>query len=83
MLILPQGAKEDYYKYKFMEMMRYITDNYKENIKLNQQKESLKLVMENRFDTPERMLKFLIKFSREISELFGVKLEEAVIQTVN
>jgi transcription-repair coupling factor (superfamily II helicase) len=83
MLILPQGAKEDYYKYKFMEMMRYITDNYKENIKLNQQKESLKLVMENRFDTPERMLKFLIKFSREISELFGVKLEEAVVQTVN
>jgi transcription-repair coupling factor (superfamily II helicase) len=77
MLILPQGAKEDYYKYKFMEMMRYITDNYKEKIKLNQQKESLKLVMENRFDTPERMLKFLIKFSREISELFGVKLEVA------
>ncbi len=76
-LVLPQGAKEDYYKFKFMEMMRYIGDNYKENVKLNQQKESLKLVMENRFDTPERMLSFLIKFSREIAELFGVKLDLA------
>lgn len=74
-LVLPQGAKEDYYKYKFIELMRFITDNYKDRIKLSQQNEKLKLIIENRFETPEKMLMFLIKFSREISDLFGVKEE--------
>jgi transcription-repair coupling factor (superfamily II helicase) len=68
-IILPRGEKEDYYKYQFVEMMRFIVDKYGDRVKFNQQKEVLKLVIPNNFDDPEKILTFLTRFSREISEL--------------
>jgi transcription-repair coupling factor (superfamily II helicase) len=65
-IILPKGQKEDYYKEKFIPVMEYIMSRYKNNIKFSQQKEVLKLVIPNTFSTPEKVLEFLVKFSREV-----------------
>ena len=70
-LILPRGEKEEYYQVKFIELMRYIMDNYKDKIKFNQQKDVMKLVISNNFKTPEELLEFIIKFCREVADLFG------------
>lgn len=81
-IILPRGQKEDYYKVRFVELMRFIMDEsaYKDKIKFNQQKEVMKLVVENRFEKPEDILSFLITFCSRISKLFGneVKLKSDV-----
>ena len=70
-IILPRGEKEDYYKGRFVELMRFIKDEYKDKIKFNQQKEVMKLVIENRFEKPEDILSYLITFCGRVSKLFG------------
>ncbi|MDY0081581.1 MAG: transcription-repair coupling factor [Ignavibacteriaceae bacterium] len=78
-IILPRGEKEDYYKVRFVELMRFIMDEsaYKDKIKFSQQKEVMKLIVENRFEKPEDILSFLINFCSRVSKLFGnqVKLK--------
>jgi len=77
-IILPRGEKEDYYKVRFVELMRFIMDHYKDKVKFNQQKEVMKLVIENRFEKAEDILSYLITFCGRVSKLFGneVKLKE-------
>jgi transcription-repair coupling factor (superfamily II helicase) len=70
-IILPNEKKEEYYSVKFIELMRYILDNYKDSVKFSQQKDVMKLVVTNNFETPEKISDFLIKFSREIMKLFN------------
>ena len=72
-IILPRGQKEDYYKVRFVELMRFIYDEpaYKNKIKFIQQKEVMKLVVENRFEKPEDILSYLITFCGRVSKLFG------------
>ena len=79
-IILPRGEKEDYYKVRFVEMMRFIMDEYRDKIKFNQQKDVMKLVIENRFEKPEDILSYLITFCSRVSKLFGneVKLKADV-----
>lgn len=79
-IILPRGEKEDYYKVRFVELMRFIMDHYKDKIKFNQQKEVMKLVIENRFEKAEDILSYLITFCGRVSKLFGneVKLKTDV-----
>ena len=81
-IILPRGQKEDYYKVRFVELMRFIMDEsaYKNKIRFNQQKEVMKLVIENRFEKPEDILSYLITFCSRVSKLFGneVKLKADV-----
>ena len=81
-IILPRGQKEDYYKVRFVELMRFIMDEsaYKDKIKFNQQKEVMKLIVENRFEKPEDILSYLITFCSRVSKLFGndVKLKAEV-----
>lgn len=81
-IILPRGEKEDYYKVRFVELMRFIMDEsaYRDKIKFNQQKEVMKLVVENRFEKPEDILSYLITFCSRVSKLFGneVKLKAEV-----
>jgi transcription-repair coupling factor (superfamily II helicase) len=78
-IILPKGEKEDYYKIKFVELMRFIIDKYKDKIKFDQNKNIMKLVLINKFESPEEILEFLINFSKEVMELFGaeIKIEDA------
>jgi transcription-repair coupling factor (superfamily II helicase) len=78
-VILPKGEKEDYYKIKFIELMRFIINKYKDKIKFDQNKNIMKLILLNKFESPEKVLEFLINFSKEVMELFGaeIKAEEA------
>lgn len=75
-IILPRGEKEDYYKVKFVELMRFILDDYKESIKFDQKKDVMKLKLINNFESPEKILEYLITFSGRVMELFGVEAKE-------
>ena len=70
-IFLPKGEKEDYYKYQFVEMMRFISEEYKNQIKFEQKKEVMKLIVKNDFETPEKLLEYLIEFSLNVSKLFN------------
>jgi hypothetical protein len=48
---------------------------YKEKIKFSQQKEVMKLVVENRFEKPEDILSYLITFCGKVSKLFGNEIK--------
>ena len=72
-IILPKGEKEDYYKTKFVELMKVIMNEYKKSIKFEQKGETMKLIIKNNFENPEMLLEFLNSFSREISALFRNK----------
>ncbi|HSR17072.1 MAG TPA: transcription-repair coupling factor, partial [Ignavibacteriaceae bacterium] len=76
-IILPKGEKEDYYKYRFVELMRFIMDNYKDKVKFNQQKETMRLIVLNNFESPEKLINFLIEFCRNIKDLFN---KEPILQ---
>jgi transcription-repair coupling factor (superfamily II helicase) len=76
-IILPKGENEEYYKFRFVEMMRFIIAKYGDRIKFDQQKSVLKLVIQNNFEDPEKLLNFMIRFSREVSDL---KTESEVLQ---
>ncbi len=77
-IILPKGEKEDYYKYKFVELMRFILQEHKNQIILEQKKDVMKLLIINNYSSPEDLLNFLIKFSNDVADLFGVN--KSVIQ---
>ncbi len=69
-IILPRGEKEEYYKYMFVELMRFILDEYKNEIKFVQQKEVMKLTIENKFTIPEEILSYLLEFCNKVVKLF-------------
>ncbi len=79
-IILPRGQKEDYYKFKFVELMRFIIQEYKDSIKFNQQKDVLKLVIQNNFESPEVLMEFVIDFSKKVMGLFGAVIKETVTE---
>lgn len=65
-LILPKGEKEDYYQNKFQKLMTFILENYSKNIKFEQGKDVMKLVMTNNFDKPLPAIEYLIKFCKTV-----------------
>ena len=72
-IILPKGDREDYYKYKFVELMRFILDKYKSTISFKQDKDIMKLIIVNKYESPEQLLSFLITFCQEVIDLFNVE----------
>ena len=72
-IILPKGEKEDYYKFKFVELMKLIMNEYKDLIKFEQKGEIMKLIIKNNFSSPEGLLQFLVEFSGRIMVLFKEK----------
>ncbi|MCH7826777.1 MAG: hypothetical protein IIC75_02200 [Bacteroidetes bacterium] len=72
-IILPKGEREEYYKFKFVEMMRFILDKYKNTISFKQDKDIMKLVIKNNYESPEVLLTFLITFCNEVIELFNIE----------
>ena len=69
-ILLPKGQKEDYYKYKFVELMRFILAKHKDTVKFEQKNDVMKLIVKNNFESPEKLLEFLIQFSLDVSKLF-------------
>lgn len=68
-IILPKGEKEDYYKFKFSILMKYIIEKYSDNVKFNQQKETLRLVITNNFTSPSELLDYLIAFAKDVASI--------------
>jgi len=79
-IILPKGEKEDFYKFRFIQLMRFVMDNFKDKVKFNQQKETMRLIIPNNFESPEMLIKFLIEFCDRIKDLYNkeAKLEESL-----
>ncbi len=77
-IILPKGDKEDYYKVRFIELMRFILDEYKDEYKFVQQKDVMKLVKENKSAKPEDIMNELIEFSKRVIKLFGSEINESI-----
>jgi transcription-repair coupling factor (superfamily II helicase) len=82
-ILLPKGEKEDYYKFKFVELMRFVMDNYNNKIKFSQQKNLLRLIITNNFETPEKLMEFMIEFSRQVKALFEDKRLKSKEESVN
>ncbi len=79
-IILPKEEKEDFYKFRFIQLMRFVMDNFKDKVKFNQQKETMRLIIPNNFESPEMLIKFLIEFCDRIKDLYNkeAKLEESL-----
>ncbi|MCX8107096.1 MAG: hypothetical protein N3D80_14615, partial [Ignavibacterium album] len=71
--------KEDYYKARFIELMRFILDEHKDEYKFVQQKDVMKLVKDNKVAKPEDVLNELIEFSKKVIKLFGNEMKEEVL----
>lgn len=70
-IILPKGQNEEYYKFNFVELMRFIIDEYKDKIRFEQKNDVMKLILKNNFETPEILMEYLIDFSRKVERLFN------------
>ncbi len=66
-LILPKAEREEFYKHRFTLLMNYIMQNYSKDIVFKQEKDIMKLQMENKWSAPEHVLKYLTTFSKEIT----------------
>lgn len=75
---LPSG-KNEFYEGKFAVLMQLILRSYKETIQFRQEKDSLKLIVENRFETPEKSITFLMGFCTAAAAEFGSKSEKQPI----
>ncbi len=80
-IVLPEGNKEDYYKARFIELMRFILDEYKEEYKFVQEKNVMKLIKENKSTKPEDILNELIEFCKKVVKLFGNEIREEKVDT--
>ncbi len=80
-ILLPKGQNEEYYKFKFIALLKFIMDEYKETIKFHQQKDVMKLVVQNKFESPEKLMTFLIKFVKRVVELFRIEIKENIEQS--
>lgn len=70
-IILPKGERENFYQNKFVNLLSYINSNYAKEIKFVQVKETLKLEMNNKFNSAEAAMNFLIKFCQEVIEVIS------------
>lgn len=70
-IILPKNERENFYQNKFVPLLTYINTNYSKEIKFVQVKEILKLEMNNKFNSPEAAMNFLIKFCKEVIEVIS------------
>jgi len=76
-VVLPGGEKENYYTNNFSLLMNFIMKNFKDSVKLHQEKERLKLIINNTFESAENTMEFLIRFTKSVMDLFVRKDDAA------
>jgi len=72
-MILPKSEREFFYQNQFVPLLTYINDKYAKEVYFVQTNETLKLELNNKFDSPESAMNFLIKFCKEIVEVIAKK----------
>ncbi|MHB9013463.1 MAG: transcription-repair coupling factor [Ignavibacteriaceae bacterium] len=87
-LILPESRKEEYYQFKFLQLMKFIMEEYKNTVKFEQRratsssgKDIMKLIISNTFETPEKIMEFLIGFCKRIMNLYVPEIKEISEET--
>ena len=70
-LLLPKEGRGEYYENKFSKLMHFIMQNYSKEMEFKQVKDSLKLELDNKFSSPEAVLKYLIEFSKSVFDIIN------------
>ncbi len=70
-LVLPKGDNEDFYSNYFADLMNFIVKKYPDKIRFVQNKQAMKLEMENINETPEKALEETTKIILEILDVYG------------
>ncbi|MCA0387251.1 MAG: transcription-repair coupling factor [Bacteroidetes bacterium] len=76
MLVLPHKDREEFYEYNFKVLLHLVMTKYRDSIKFDQQRDSMKLIIEKTFETPEKVIDYLMDLFQQIMSLYGVKKEE-------
>ncbi|MCB9258540.1 MAG: transcription-repair coupling factor [Ignavibacteriales bacterium] len=71
-LILPKPEKEEFYQTKFQDLMQLIITEYSKEIKFVQNKESMKLESDNKFNSPEETLNSVISFIKKLLFIYKI-----------
>jgi transcription-repair coupling factor (superfamily II helicase) len=72
-IILPKGDREEFYQNKFSSLLSFINNRYSRDVKFVQNDTVLKLEMNNKYDSPEKVMEYLIKFTKEVVEIVSEK----------
>lgn len=70
-IVLPKGERENFYQNQFVPLLTYINSRYAKEIKFVQANDTLKLEIINKYDSPEKVLEFLITFCIEITDIIS------------
>jgi transcription-repair coupling factor (superfamily II helicase) len=65
-IVLPKGDNTLYYETKFGHLAAYIMDHYKDTIKIQQQNDSIKLLIRREFEFPEKAIELLTAFAKNV-----------------
>ncbi len=69
-LVLPDGKKEEFYQQKFPVLMELVLNEYDKKIRFSQNKETMKLELDNNFSSIEETLEFLTDFCKKVIEKY-------------
>ncbi len=83
LIILPKGNNTEFYETRFVRLAGYIMDHYKDEIRIHQQNDSIKLAILKQFNVPEKALEYCTAFTKNIAELFGVLPKLNYVDTGN
>jgi len=73
-LLLPKGENEDFYQNKFSSLMDLIVAEYSKTIKFIQIKDVMKLESVNTFDSPEKILTWIINFIKKLLLIYKIEV---------
>lgn len=72
-LVLPNKEREEFYENNFKVLLHHVMTKLKDSVRFDQQRDSMKLIIERSFESPEKLTEYLIDLFRQIMELYGVK----------
>ncbi len=72
-IVLPSADKEEFYKFDFPIIMKHIMEHHNNTVKLKQEKESVKLLISSKFDSPEKIIEYVTRFIAELSDLIALR----------
>lgn len=73
-LLLPKGDNEDFYKTKFASLMELIVADYSKSVKFVQNKDVMKLELNNESNSPEESLNLLIEFIKKVLLIYHIEV---------
>ena len=76
-IVLPKAEREEFYKTKFSLLMQWIMEKYSKDVVFKQTKDLMKLEINNKYDSPEKSLQYIIKFVKELNSEIINKNETA------